>query len=86
MDFKNEENRIYQIDENGNLLCEITFSEVEPGVFNINHTFVDDSLRGKGIAKLLVEEAIKTIRKKNGKIKATCSYAKHYLEKNNIKE
>jgi predicted GNAT family acetyltransferase len=86
MDFNYEENRIYKEDEDGKLLCEITFTEIKPGLYNINHTFVDESLRGQGIAKILVEEAIKTIRKKNGKITATCSYAKNYLEKNNIKE
>ena len=86
MDFLKEENRIYSIDENGKLLAEITFPEESKGVFNINHTFVDESLRGQHIAGKLVEMAIEEIKNKGGKVEATCSYAKHYLEKVNKKQ
>ena len=82
MEFIIEENRIYAIDNNKKIIAQIDFNEIEKGVYNINHTFVDESLRGKGIAKKLVEMAIDEIKKKNGVVKATCSYAKHYLEKN----
>ena len=83
MNFIKEPSRIYAKDENGNIIAEITFQEIEKGVFNIDHTMVDVSLRGKGIASQLVEEAVKAIKKQNGKIQATCSYAKKWLEKNN---
>ena len=43
-------NRIYGTDENGKVLAEITFPRTEPGVYTIEHTIVDDSLRGQGIA------------------------------------
>ena len=81
MHFIKENGRIYNINEQGKILAEITFQELEPGIFNIDHTFVDESLRGQGIAQKLVEMAIEEIKKKNGKVQATCSYAKHYLEK-----
>ena len=84
MEFKKEEGRIYITDENKNTIAEITYENMQNGTYNINHTFVDESLRGQGIAKKLVEMAIEEIKKKNGKVTATCSYAKHYLEKNNI--
>ena len=84
MQYIKEEGRIYSINEQGKIVAEITFQELGQGIFNINHTFVDDSLRGQGIAQKLVEMAIEEIKKKNGKVEATCSYAKHYLEKNNI--
>lgn len=83
MNFIKEENRIYSKNEKEEIIAEITFSEIEKGIFNINHTFVDESLRGKGIAKKLVEMAIEEIKRKNGKVVATCSYAKKYIEKNN---
>ena len=79
MDFIREDNRIYSIDDAGKIVAEITFPEIEKGVYNIDHTFVDDSLRGQGIAKQLVEMAIQQIESKNGKVQATCSYAKKYL-------
>ena len=84
MDFKIEENRIYSVNNENKIIAEITFEEIEKGIFNINHTFVDESLRGQKIGEKLVKMAIEEIKKKNGKIQATCSFAKHYLDKNNI--
>ena len=82
MEFTKEKGRIYKEDENGKVIAEITFPEEEPGVFNIDHTFVDDSLRGQGIAGKLMDAAVAEIREAGGDIKATCSYAVTWLEKN----
>ncbi len=84
MEFKTESNRIFKEDESGKVIAEITFPETETGVFCIDHTFADDSLRGQGIAGKLVQAAVREIQNKGGKITATCSYAAHWLEKNNI--
>ena len=81
MRYIKENGRIYSQNDEGKTVAEITFEELGKGIFNINHTFVDESLRGQGIAQKLVEMAIKEIKNKNGKVQATCSYAKHYLEK-----
>jgi predicted GNAT family acetyltransferase len=43
-----EENRFYAMDTKGSLLAEITFPFTAPGKVDINHTFVDASLRGQG--------------------------------------
>ena len=79
MEFLIEENRILKKDEEGKVLAEIEFQESEPGVFDIFHTFVDESLRGQGIASQLVEKALEEIRKKGGKPKASCSYAQKWI-------
>ena len=84
MDFIIEENRIYSLNAKNDIIAEITFEEKEKGIYNINHTFVDEILRGQKIGKKLVEMAIDEIKKKNGKVEATCSYARHYLEKHHI--
>lgn len=84
MNFITEANRIYYTDENGKVIAEITFPETAEGVFNIDHTFVDDSLRGRGIAGQLVSLAVQEIGRKSGRITASCSYARHYLEKNGM--
>ena len=84
MAFIIEEKRIYQKDEEGKVIAEIEFEEVQEGIFNISHTFVDESLRGQGIASKLVEMALAEIEKKGGKPKATCSYAQKYFEKHGI--
>lgn len=47
----------------------------------IDKTFVDSILRGKGIASKLMEEMKKLAKEKNKELKATCSYAVHYLSK-----
>ena len=80
MEFNKEENNINLKDDKGNIIAIIEFEEIEKGLFNIYHTFVDESLRGKGIASKLVEEAVNEIESRGGKVKATCSYAKKWLE------
>ena len=77
--FKIESNRIFQEDEAGQVIAEITFPETTPGLFVIDHTFVDSSLRGQGIASKLVQAAVDEIKKRGGQVKATCSYAAKWL-------
>jgi predicted GNAT family acetyltransferase len=90
MKFTKEPNRIFAEDENGKLLAQVTFPEVRTGVVNIDHTFVDDSLRGQGIAGSLMEEAYETIGKDGRKAVLTCPYAVRWYgehpEKNDIIE
>lgn len=82
MEFIKEDSRIYSLDNNKKVIAEITFDESEYGIFTISHTFVDESLRGQGIAGKLVEMAVEEIEKRGGKVEATCSYAKKWLEIN----
>ena len=84
MEFIKEDERTYLKDANGKVIAEIKFKEIENGIFDIYHTFVDESLRGKGVASSLVQEAVKQIQSKNGKIIASCSYAKKWLEHNKL--
>ena len=81
MNFIKEEERIYAKDENDKVIAEIEFKEIEKGVYDIFHTFVDESLRGQGVVSKLVQEAVKEIQERNGKITASCSYAKKWIEK-----
>ena len=84
MKFQKETNRIYCENEAGKVIAEITFPETESGIFCIDHTFVDDSLRGQGVAGKLVKMAVEEIQSRNGKVTATCSYAQHWLEKHQV--
>jgi predicted GNAT family acetyltransferase len=81
MEFIHDKERIYANNEEGEMICEITFPEVEPDLYDIDHTFVDDSLRGQGIAGKLMDMAVEQIRDMGGNIRATCSYAVTWLEK-----
>lgn len=79
MEFIVESNRIsYQQD--GRTLAEITFPETAPGVVVMDHTWVDPSLRGQGAAGKLVQAAVDTLRQTGRKARATCSYARTWLE------
>lgn len=78
--YKIEENGIFGSDASGNVLAEITFAQ-EGDSYCINHTLVDDSLRGMGIAGILVQKAVDEIKSRGAKVTATCSYAAHWLEK-----
>lgn len=78
-ELKFEKGRIYA-EEEGKLLAEILFPEKD-GVADIKRTFVDDSLRGSGIAGELVKEAVAVIRSSGLKARATCVYAGAWFEK-----
>lgn len=82
MEFQYGENKIFLEDENNNIIAEIEYEKLDDNVYNIYHTFVDQSLRGQGIASKLVKLAVEEIIKKGGKVQATCSYAKVWLDRN----
>ncbi len=81
MEFITQAHRIFLEGADGKLLAEVTFPETENGVYCIDHTFVDDALRGQGVAAQLVERACSEIRRQGGIATASCSYAQRYLEK-----
>ncbi|MFU0828198.1 MAG: N-acetyltransferase domain-containing protein [Lachnoclostridium sp.] len=82
MEFKHESNRIYLENEDGKVIAEVTFPAVSDSVVNINHTFVDESLRGQGIAGKLMEEVAKWLKAENKKAVLGCSYAVMWFGKN----
>lgn len=85
MQFLTEYSKISCIDNSGKEVGKVTFPETEDGVFEIDHTFVDDSMQGKGIAAKLVQLAINDINMRGGKVTASCSYAKRFIEKNGLR-
>lgn len=78
MNFITEHSRIYAEDESGKVVAEITFP-AKDGVATIDHTFVDESLRGQGVAGRLMEAAVAKIRADGNEVAATCSYAARWL-------
>ena len=83
MEYIIEQNRIYAKSKDGKVVAEIDFEKVDENTYNIYHTFVDESLRGQGIANELVTRAYKEITEvRKAKVTATCSYASKWLEKN----
>lgn len=81
MEYITYKNRI-AVMENGVEVGEVTFPENEKGVYVINHTYVDNRLRGQGIASELVSRAVEEIERRGGHVTATCSYALLWLARN----
>ena len=83
MDFTRKENQIALYSENGLLLAEVTFPYTDEtrSTVEVNHTFVDASLRGQGIAGKLMIEFADELDKRGLKAVPTCSYAVGWFEK-----
>lgn len=75
MEFTREANGVYVYDEAGQVIAEITFAETDdPNVVVADHTFVDPSLRGQGVAGQLLDELVAMIDERGQKIKPLCPY------------
>jgi uncharacterized protein len=59
----------------------MTFSKAGDQLMIIDHTEVDDSLKGKGIGLQLVQEAVTWARTNNKKIIPLCPFAKSAFDK-----
>ena len=80
MDFIYQPNRIYAADETGKVVAEVTFPSRSENVVEITHTFVDDSLRGQGIAGQLMAAVVEKLRNEQKKAFLSCSYAVKWFE------
>lgn len=76
-----EENRIYAKDQDGLLLAEVTFPYRDALRVDINHVYVDESLRGQGVAQNLMLEAYNYLKAKNLQVVAKCPYAISWFKK-----
>lgn len=79
-----KENQYLLLGENDEILAEIDFPMIKKGVIEITHTIVSPSLQGQGIARELVEKVLEIAKEKGYRVTASCSYARHYLEKQGL--
>ncbi len=77
----NLENGSFFIHENDQLLAKITYVSQGDSVIVIDHTFVSESLKGKGVGKKLVMEVVALARKHQMKILPLCSFAHAIMNK-----
>lgn len=82
MEFLQDTNRFYLEDANGNVTAEITFTPPHNGLLIIDHTGVDESLRGQGVAQKLVKAVVDKARAENLKVIPLCPFAKLQFERN----
>lgn len=80
--FAEEDGRIVAKDAQGLEVGEVTFSHEKEDVIVIDHTGVDPTLRGQGLAGKLVRQVVEKAKKEGLKVVPVCSYAKNEFEKN----
>jgi hypothetical protein len=81
MNFIYEDHRIYVLNEEGKVIVNATFPWIKEGVVVVDHTYVDPSLRGQGVASNLMHEVCAFAKKKSYKMVATCPYAVVWFKK-----
>jgi len=82
MDWKYEEGRIYTENEKGELMAEATYVVMSNGEINIDHTYVNPSLRGQGVADKMMVAVVEYLRECETKALPSCSYAVSWFKKN----
>ncbi|WP_073992973.1 GNAT family N-acetyltransferase [Parasporobacterium paucivorans] len=77
-EIKKGTNKFYMEDDKNEMTAEICFIP-EKNCLVVNHTYVDRSLRGKGVGKQLVDKVACYARDERKKIIPVCSYAKKVM-------
>lgn len=72
---KKYENKFYIGDDINDPLAEITFFFSDDKTITIDHTYVSDALKGKGIASQLLDKVVEYARNETYKIVPLCSFA-----------
>lgn len=82
MKYVTETERIYLLDDNNEIVAEVVYPLNEEGVHEILSTYVDDTLRGKGIAAQLLNRMYDSVKITGKKVVPICSYAVKFFEQN----
>ncbi|MFA5422101.1 MAG: GNAT family N-acetyltransferase [Bacilli bacterium] len=78
--FGKNNDRFYIGESEDNALAEVTFKQYSDHVIILDHTYVNRSLRGRGIGKTLVDKVVEYARQNHLKIIPTCPFAKDIME------
>ncbi len=85
MDWNFEKGRIYSVSDSGELMAEATYEVLENGDLNVDHSYVNPSLRGRGVADEMMKVVAEYLRKEGYRAVASCSYAHIWFERNQDK-
>lgn len=69
------------IERDGKQLAELAYTQAGPDLIILEHTQVDDSLRGTGAGKKLVHEAVRWVRTNGIRIMPLCPFARSVFDK-----
>jgi predicted GNAT family acetyltransferase len=74
-----EPGRVYITAPGGAVAAQVLFEDSGEGRVTVKSTYVDKSLRGRGVAGRLMEAAAQQIRAQNKKAVPACSYAARWF-------
>lgn len=69
-----QQGEFFAVNASGQRIAEISYVWSGEHKIIANHTWVDDSLRGQGVVRQLLDVLVAFAREKNLKIVGTCSY------------
>jgi uncharacterized protein len=72
---------MFYVEEEGRVEAEMTYHIVAPNKMVIEHTEVEDDLRGQNVGYQLVQAGVEYARQHNIKIILWCPFAKKIFEK-----
>lgn len=75
MIFKTDNTKTWLEDEAGDVLAVLEHPVLRSGVVNIKHTYIDESLRGQGIAGKMMKVVAERLKKGELQAELSCSYA-----------
>lgn len=76
----NVEQQRYEVEVAEGFWAHLDYVERD-NVLTITHTFVPNELRGQGCGKILMETVLQDVEKQNKKVRAVCSYAVVFLDR-----
>lgn len=81
MEFQYKEDQIVLYSNENELLAKVLFPAVNEETVEITETFVDDRLRGQGVAGKLMQATADHLRAQNKKVVLICPYAQAWFGK-----
>lgn len=86
MEFIIKENELFVLDEQGKKIARVLFPLYKEDIYNISGVFVDESLRGQGVAAKLMEKIYDHIKSEKKLTIATCPYADAWFNRHADKQ
>jgi predicted GNAT family acetyltransferase len=71
----------FYVQQNGERIAEMTYSRTNPTLIIIDHTHVDERLKGQGVGRQLLDALVAWARETKTRVVALCPFAKSQFDK-----
>jgi len=68
--------------EQDSYTAELAYSQPATGVIDFTHTYVDEALRGKGLAEALGRAGLEYARAEQLKVRTSCEFMRGFVQRN----